>query len=567
LVRRLFPVAVLALAIAAAVSQFLRDSSDDRSSGPDNGAPGNSGEISGSSSDIAETIHVDSSHDLASDSNRGTSESPLESVSEAVRRADELNEAGLSTEVFIHSGVYRETVELPPNTKGTDSPITIRGDPKGEVVISGSDLWDEWTPAGGGLFRHEWPHRWGLAPLPPRWAESYAGDHLRANPVIRRREMVFIGGRHLTQVISMPELRRMQGSFLVSESEGFLYVHPHSGATVESGVEVATRPTLLVARERWNLTVENLSFVHAASSVQGTAVSFVDVRRVNVLNSDFSWNNWIGLRFMTSQNVVVRDSVANYNGVGGMSAQWIDDVLFENTETSHNNWRGIRGAEETAAGQPIDQNFIDFATGQKFFRLRRATFRGHRSIGNLTGGLWFDFDNADVTLEDVVLAENLTHGLFVEASQGPFRLHRNTICNNETGILIGNAADGTVSDTVIGGNELAQVYVAGSESRRVNDARAGEGMVLRSENWTIADNVVVSGEGLAIGTHLESVPWRRFVDTLRSERNEWLFTQDDQIFQVSDDSVVNLEGWRAYSGQDADSDASKTEVDCPENVR
>jgi hypothetical protein len=50
--------------------------------------------------------------------------------------------------------------------------------------------------------------------------------------------------------------------------------------------------------------------------------------------------------------------------------------------------------------------FVNWASGSKFFSTRRLTVRRHKAYGNEACGLWIDYDNRDVLLENVELKDN-----------------------------------------------------------------------------------------------------------------------------------------------------------------
>src|SRR5437667_435957 len=44
-------------------------------------------------------------------------------------------------------------------------------------------------------------------------------------------------------------------------------------------------------------------------------------------------------------------------------------------------------------------------------------YRRHKSVGNQTRGFWLDTDCANILVENILCCDNLTDGIFVEASQ------------------------------------------------------------------------------------------------------------------------------------------------------
>lgn len=520
-------------------------------------------------------IHVATADPVAVDTNDGSATKPLKTLAAGLARAEKRNQAGLASQVVVHDGVYRESLDLHAGPSTTVAPITITGE--GNAVVTGSDVWRGWEPVSQtpgrrklrsmpGLYRADWPNDWGLTALPTGWSSGYAGTYLAKNPVIRRREMVFVNDIPLTQVMSPAAIRT--GTFFVSEASDKIYARVPSDIDLTAAkVEVATRPSLLSVSGRTNVTIDNLTFTHANTALDRPAVMFSDSRAVSVLNSRFQWNNWRGLGFSDVTGALVKATTANHNGVGGMSAFRSTGLRFEDTETSFNNWRGSRGWARSPHDGPADPSFIDFGAGQKFFRLRDTVFLRHRSIGNLSAGLWFDWDNSNVVLDELVLRDNLTQGLFVEASQGPFTLRNSAVCGNETGILIGNSENAVLEGNLLQNNRISQIFLAGLETRYVDDHVTGLGMHLSSRNWKLGDNTVVSEtHQSAIGTYVSDETWKQFTSTLTSDRNEWLYEGAPDVFQIAGGARLDLSGWRIHTGQDNTSttkDARSAECDPP----
>lgn len=494
---------------------------------------------------------VDGTSSSASDDNDGTPGQPLATIGEAAARADGANRSGDSVHVRIRAGTYRESVDLTPSTTATDAELVVEGE--GEVIVSGSDPFTDWQEVGEGIYHHVWDRDWGEGDVPDSWLEGYGGQQLADNPVIRRREMVFVDGQLLTPHTTARRMRDEPGSFHVDEDADRLLIHVPDGVdpgTVD--VEVATRDTLLKVGQRRNVRIENLVLQHAASPPQGKALVIVNSDDVVVEDVVLQWNSWAGLAISQSTNVTVRDTVANNNGVGGMTGFEASDVLVEDSETSHNNWRGIRGAEHVEPGAPVDSTFVDYAAGQKFLFMRRTTFRRHTAVGNQASGLWFDFDNRDIVIEDSTFRDNLTWGVFMEASPGPLRLDGVRACGNEVGIHIANSADGTVIDSVFDDNRLGHLHLGGRESRSVTDAVSGDRYDVTSEGWSIMGNTFGTTAGaVAIGATVDAATWRRFVDSLLSDDN--LFVGSTAAIVATRDREMSLDQWRQETGQDGGS--------------
>ena len=506
-------------------------------------------------------VVVDPSHPTASDTNAGDARRPVKTIQRALFLAHRYNARNIPVRVLIHPGIYREAIAIQADETTTSAPLTLEGTADG-VVVSGSDVWTGWTAGRDGIYTHRWSERWDLAPLPDGWEPQAA--YLDRNPVIRRREMVFLGNRPLLQVMSAAELQARNDSFFVSEDQGQIFLHvPAETDMAKMDVEVATRPYLLQVTSRQNITIESITFQHAATPMPGAAVSIADSSHISVIGSDVVWNSWAGIALYQDDDVTIRDVRADHNGVTGITGSQVRRLLIVDSQTSHNNWRGSCGWDVGDHSLAVDPNFIDFATGQKFFLLRNATFRDLRSTDNLTGGIWLDSDNADVTFDHVVLSENLTHGLMIEASQGPVSIVNSEICGNETGILSNNASNVRVAGNVLAGNLLGQLFIAGADGPRpVLEFDTGRHIEVKAENWVVQGNEVGVDDGqLAMGTYLTDDLWLPYVDTLQSDHNHYSVPTSADVFGVPG-GTVDLEHWRADSGSDASSTLTLGPSDC-----
>jgi hypothetical protein len=509
-------------------------------------------------------IHVDQNDPRAAATNPGTSERPFDTIRKAIQRANELNRQGTAVRILIAPGIYRESLSL-FGDGGTSAAMTLEKAGEGKVVVAGSDVWDGWQQEGDGIFSHEWTFDWGLSPIPAAWEEGYGSDELEAFPLIRRREMVFADGQRLRQVASLDALSTATRSFFVDEGSNRIHIRlPEDKNPATSTIEVAVRPQILSVGSKTNLTINGLTFRHAASGVQTSAATIANSSHVKVANSRFVLNNWNGLSIYRSENVTIENTSLNRNGVAGVTANFLSGSLFLNVDSSYNNWRGAIGHESMPTRAAIDMNFIDYATGHKFFHTRDTTFRNYRSVENLTGGLWFDYDNSGVVLDRVSLRRNLTHGLMVEASQGPFRVSESLICGNETGVLVNNSRGVTLDNSVLVGNDLAQIFVAGSNGPRpVTDYETGASLQLNAGDWSLFDNALgATGQEKAFRTYLSSESWQQFATSLSSDGNNFTNPDQSDVFQVANGELLNLTGWRDETGEDRDSSFGQRRTRC-----
>ena len=481
-------------------------------------------------------IYVDNQHPDSSNNNPGTADLPFKTISAAAVKADDLKKASVPTTVLIHPGTYRESIKLPIRDIKSDVKIVFQGTEKGKVIISGSDIWTDWVKQpGSNIYTHNWPYDWGTVRNP--WT-SY---DQKLDEIVRRREMIFVNGELLKQVLNHNELE--ENSFFVSETENKAYIWPSRDTDIsKSIVEVAVRSGLFIVRTRSNLEIRGLVFQHDNSGVDDKAVQIHSSKNTIVEDCYFVWNNWGGLVFFDSQNITVRRNVANYNGAKGMEAWKIKGLLFEDNETSYNNWRGVRGG------------FTGFAVaGLKHLRIHDGVYRNHTSMGNLTRGFWLDFDNTNILIENAIWKGNLKDAIFIEANEGPITIKDSAICNNKDGrgaIIGGHSENVTLEGNVIYNNGNAQINIGGSNSRKSENWETGESFTLDSKDWIIENNLI-AGNG-SEQLLLYRYGTNTFLDNFKSNNNIWINTADE-VFRISRKDYTDFEGWRLATDQDLDS--------------
>ena len=446
------------------------------------------------------TVFVNPQHRFASDTNTGVDrEYPLSTFQQAIHIAKSYLRKGLAVKVLLFPAVYRESVEL-FFSDSSGSLLIIEATKKGAAIISGAEIWKKWKEtANRNIFVHDWPYAWGEAPFPRQWP-----TRLDQSPLLKRREMVFMGDVSLKQVLAQKAL--VPGTFFLSEAEKQIYIFPPQGKSVSTHFpEVATKATLLTVRGKNNVIVRGLVFQYASSPIQKSAVNFVRVTNLLLEDCWFRWNNWAGYQLYEVQDVMSRRNIASHNGAIGIVGSRIRSLISEDEETKFNNWRGA------------DAGFFFWAVaGAKYLHVHNATFRRHIAQGNLAAGFWLDTDNRDISVEDSRMCGNAKQGFVVEASQGPIRISNTTIYRNDwVGLHILNSQDGIVLDSRIYGNSGAQIRVSGRKERSIKNWQTQRSLLVQNRGWKLLRNVV------ARGAVLLNVEGNIFIPTLRAMGNQW----------------------------------------------
>jgi len=507
-------------------------------------------------------LYVDKHDAQAADGNPGTMALPLKTISKAVELAGINSGQQRGTKVLIAPGYYRESVAI---WQQSDVPIVFEAQKKGEVVVLGSDIWTGWQRQGStNVYTHSWPYNWGMAEVPAEWqAEGEAKTAF--TPIVRRREMIFINGTHLKQVLSSAALTA--NSFYVDEAHDVVSLQPPAGTNVETAlVEVAVRPSVFAAFGNKNIVLRGIVFKHANSPFNAEAVRFEGASNILIEDCRFGANNWGGLSFGRSLNVTVRKSIANYNGGTGMAAAFGKNFLFEDTETSYNNWRGIMGRY---TGWSI--------AGLKHLFMHEALYLRHKAVKNNTLGFWLDSDSSNVTIDSAFLHDNLMFGMFIEANQGPITVKGSIACHNRgSGFFINNSRDVTLKNNILYGNARAQMLLEGTppHGRPMRNWETGEQFTLVSERWHIRDNDIVAKNAnqLLLETNLgglTSAAWTKFQRSLTAKKNLWYHPSETHGFRVfgwsTETKNVDLEEWRTLTNQDLDSVMTAPQFLDPDN--
>jgi chitodextrinase len=474
-------------------------------------------------------VHVDNQNPSASDSNPGSESAPLKTLNKAVQLAEASNKQSVPVTVYVHAGTYRESVAFNFSNTSKPSPITFEAVPSESVVISGSDIWTGWQRQGTtNVYTNTWPYNWGVS--------NRGATH---PPIVGRREMVFINGVLLKQVLSSAAL--VDESFYVDEAADTIYIRTNTDVKAAK-IEVAIRSGLFVVNSRKNMTLKGFVFQHDTSSGDASAVRIENSSGILVEDCDFLWNGWGGLRIYNFNNAVIRRTVANHNGGRGTEAGRGTNLISEDNETSYNNWRGFSGGY---TGHNV--------AGAKHLRIHGAEYKNQIALENKARGFWLDFDSQDVIFDGLILLGNLEAGIGVEANQGPIVIRSSAICNNTTygGIISSNSENVTVLDSVIYNNTNTQLrWYGAAHSRPVNNWETGQTYNLHAKNWTVRGNIIAGTTSKQLLMYVTDSPADLFLNTLTANNNIYW---NPFIGGFRADGDINFNGWKIRTGEDSNS--------------
>jgi hypothetical protein len=490
------------------------------------------------------TLWVDTNR--GSDSNPGTQQLPLKTIGYAATLAVANNQAGIGTQVIINPGTYREAITLQYSASDTSLPMTFEAATNGSVIISGADVWTGWQAysQNGSIYTNAWPYQWGLCPVD-------SGIPPFEQNIVLRREMIFVNGTPLTQVLSQSAM--VVGTFYVDETGGTVYVWPPTGTNMSTAtVEVSTRPNLFLIEEMSNIVLRGLTFQYANTCYKDRAVG-TDEGTTNVLfdGDNFYWNNGTGLILNQTTYVTVQGSVAEHNGRSGTADNELKYGLYQNDTASYNNWRGSQGAYYSWGN-----------AGAHFVQAHDDMIDGYELFFNQSFGSHWDTDNANILVSGLVASENLGAAAFVEKSEGPVAISNSYMCNGNpptgtvnVGFNLRNSEQVTINSDILA-NNVEDILVEGvAGGIQVTNWETGQVYNLVSQNFSSVNNIIVNGAGqtLFYDGYLGGLDWTTFQTTLYSDLNTWWNAATTEVFMLPvpvNYSLTDLLGWQILTLQD-----------------
>jgi len=450
----------------------------------------------------AATYYVAQQEAKASDDNPGTEASPWKTITRC------LKELKAGDTVAVRKGVYREELILPRkdwNWKGTVRPafrsgadyahmITFLAQPGDEVVIQGSDVVTGWKQgqvsvrASGGM-----PGEGRL--LPPTPGKFYYREDWSVNT-----QQVFCDGVLLKQIAgTMPKmlmdvwkgrkgegLNDMEpGSFFYDLKEKKLYVWlPDGSDPAKHVMEVSVRE-FLFSLDADFVRVSGFRMRHATISSTVNWAS-VGINGANNLleNCEITWTDFVGLSIGGRNNTILNCRM-NHHGNSGIGSGG-SGHRFIRCETSYCNYRHFDPGWH-AGGVKI----IPYSTD--------ILMTGHLASYNEGDGIWFDWGNFNVTIENCTSHHNRGAGIFYEVSErGTIR---NNVCyeNESRGVYLSNSSDCQVLQNVFYHNGMSGVACVGVD-------RAGPPFGAERTHRLPAANNVIWGNVFVDNCHPDLCP-------------------------------------------------------------
>ncbi|MBD2769983.1 right-handed parallel beta-helix repeat-containing protein [Hymenobacter sp. BT664] len=426
---------------------------------------------------VTSILHVDNQNPAATPTGPGTAAQPYSSFMAALERAWTQVRAGTGTKLLVHPGTYREGDGNGMSVHGENAdtpPLVIEGTVPDRVILSGADVFPQWTPAAGvaNCFQTPWTKRWGEIRNPFRTNEPTGMSDLR-------KEGFYIDGKPLSQVRSAAELR--PGRFWVDEDNGRVVLYPPAGMVLAGHVvEGAMRPdnndfAVLKFYQVKNLVVRKLTVTGCATAF-GPGLLFGNSSNVLIEDCHFDRNVGGGLGLPNSQ-ATVRRCTADENGYKGIGGAPVNELL-EDVQTNWNGWKSY----ELGFTNDFD------AAGMKLGLARNVTVRRYKSVGNMFAGLWFDVYCQNVTVDQALVAGNRQEGMNWEISDG-LTVSRLRSVYNSLGWLSFDGHNVRITNSTIAFNDPG-IQVMVSNSGRVGEMISNIPGIETTWRWNVRNSTI-----------------------------------------------------------------------------
>lgn len=395
-------------------------------------------------------------------------------------------------QVFVlTAGLYRDLTIKPKNNQtfiGEDGAVM-----SGAVAVTG------WTR--GGDF-------WSAAGFPAAgWSHGDGREGMAA-----LTEDLFIDGVPLVRVASLAEVT--EGTFHFDGERVYTKADP-TGKLVEASATQAA----FAGESTTGVTLINLRIINYASPAQHGAIEAHRTTDWTLIDVEATGNHGAGVS--AGDGTRILGGTYSRNGQVGIHAYDTTGLVIEAVEASGNNFAGF--------SQTWDSGGIKILTSDD------VTIRDSEIADNVGMGLWLDWDNRGVAIENNLVRDNAYVGIFYEASYDAVITGNTVRDNNRNGYEIGYWGS-DIYATSSGGVSITGNLVVSStgqgigleESTREDGAHGAH--VLRDAIVT-GNTIVMTAEGMnGVAGAVENVTWDKNAYVAK-ETDDLRFTWEDRYLR------------------------------------
>jgi Right handed beta helix region len=309
-----------------------------------------------------------------------------------------LEAAGSDGDICFEKGIYRLESSLAPLPGQT---LLFRSG----AVLNGSTVVTNWTRQGNYWIstEHHQSFSSNVTGLPD-------DAMCTQNPGACLFEDVYFDGRPLLHVATLADLDEPDKVFF-DKTTATIYI----AADPTNKLVEATIAEMAIGSSANNVTISGATIEKFAYNGVSTAADDWTIEDSEIRDVHFQ-----GIGVYGGTGHVIQDNHVHMCGMLGMTAVDVNDMTIQRNEFDHNNY--LNAGPETGG-------YHEGAV--KILKSRGVVFRGNWSHNNDGDGLWFDYDNYGILIENNVLENNTRNGLQYEASFDA-TVRYNTIRNNGT---------------------------------------------------------------------------------------------------------------------------------------
>jgi len=400
--------------------------------------------LGGISGTFAREIHVAIHGD---DSNEGTPDRPLRSISKAA----ELAQPG--DVVIVHEGIYREEINPPRGGLSEEKRITYQAAPGERVEIRGSEVIKGWKRTQGDVWEVTLPNSFFGSFNP--YKDIIKGDWFHPRGRVHHTGAVYLNGEWLAEAPSKEDLFQPSGNIRwwfaeVNEQMTTIWAQFPGVDPNEETVEINVRQTVFYPRRTGcnYITVRGFIMRHAATNWAPPTAE-----QIGLIGTNWS-KGWIIENNIISHSVCVGITLGKYGDefdntskdtaegyvetirralANGWTPETIGHHVVRNNIISHCEQAGIVGSMGAAFSQITGNVIHDIHVRRLFTGAEMAGIKFHGAIDTLIAnnhifrtcrGLWLDWMTQGTRVHANLFYDN-DEDLFVEVNHGPFVVDNN----------------------------------------------------------------------------------------------------------------------------------------------
>lgn len=397
-------------------------------------------------------IHVSK---LGSDSNSGTEESPLLTIS----KASEIVKPGQT--ILIHEGIYREYINPPVGGTSDSERVTFTQFGNDQVFIKGSEEINSWVHIANGLWVVELDTAFFNGYNP--YTLFVDGDFQNYGQWHHRGD-VYLNNSAFYEQQTLDVVKETAHTWYTRTQDGITYIYGNFDNLNpnEELVEINVRELIFFATDTEVdfLTINGLRFLHAAPNWQAPNEGDNDPNRLLhvgavgsnmgkgwvIENSEIAHSKTAGIMFGENEGPeisfediskfgdhIIRNNVIHKNGQYGIAGQ----KGISRSEISGNRIEDINYRNEFGGYEPA---------GIKIWNSSDVLIENnliHKVIANQSAlsqayCIWIDFANQGtrITRNFLIGGINTTTALFLEANIGPTLVDNNIIIDKPEGAIM-----------------------------------------------------------------------------------------------------------------------------------